>query len=156
MNKLKFLLVMAIAIFSISAADAQTSKKKNKIKKHQTAMHYQCPMNCEGEKTYLKNGKCPVCGMQMKPVKASVAHALYQCPTKCEGEKTYGNAGKCPVCGMALAKVEKENAAATYLCPMKCEEDKTYEKPGKCPVCKMDFTKTETKKASGHEGHNHD
>lgn len=27
---------------------------------------YQCPMKCEGEKTYSKAGKCPECGMTMK------------------------------------------------------------------------------------------
>ncbi len=96
---------MAIAIFSFTAADAQTSKQKSKMKKAKTAMHYQCPMKCEGDKTYHKNGKCPVCGMQMKPVKASVAHATYQCPMKCEGDKTYAKAGKCPVCNMDLKKM---------------------------------------------------
>jgi hypothetical protein len=60
-------------------------------------------MKCEGDKTYHKNGKCPVCNMQMTAVKASVAHiASYQCPMKCEGEKTYAKAGKCHVCNMEL------------------------------------------------------
>ena len=31
---------------------------------------YQCPMKCEGEKTYEKAGTCPVCGMDLKPVEA--------------------------------------------------------------------------------------
>lgn len=26
---------------------------------------YQCPMNCEGNKTYNQPGKCPVCNMQL-------------------------------------------------------------------------------------------
>jgi hypothetical protein len=30
---------------------------------------YQCPMKCEGEKTYDKAGKCPKCGMDMKKMK---------------------------------------------------------------------------------------
>lgn len=30
---------------------------------------YQCPMKCEGEKTYDSAGKCPVCTMDMKEVK---------------------------------------------------------------------------------------
>ncbi len=58
-------------------------------------------MKCEGEKTYHKNGKCPVCKMQMKPVKA-VANANFQCPMQCEGDKMYAKAGKCPVCNMKL------------------------------------------------------
>ena len=26
---------------------------------------YQCPMNCEGNKTYNQPGECPVCSMQL-------------------------------------------------------------------------------------------
>lgn len=35
---------------------------------------YQCPMKCEGEKTYDKLGKCPKCGMDLKDVKSHVDH----------------------------------------------------------------------------------
>jgi hypothetical protein len=28
---------------------------------------FQCPMKCEGEKTYNKPGKCPKCSMDLKP-----------------------------------------------------------------------------------------
>src|SRR5437016_4667737 len=27
---------------------------------------YQCPMRCEGAKTYLAPGRCPVCGMPLE------------------------------------------------------------------------------------------
>lgn len=30
---------------------------------------YQCPMKCEGDKTYDKPGDCPVCNMHLAPVK---------------------------------------------------------------------------------------
>ncbi|CAM3508787.1 MULTISPECIES: heavy metal-binding domain-containing protein [Aquirufa] len=30
---------------------------------------YQCPMKCEGNKTYAKKGKCPACTMELKAVK---------------------------------------------------------------------------------------
>jgi protein SCO1 len=30
---------------------------------------YQCPMKCEGDKTYDKPGTCPVCGMDLEEVK---------------------------------------------------------------------------------------
>ena len=29
---------------------------------------YQCPMKCEGDKTYYKPGYCPVCNMYLKPI----------------------------------------------------------------------------------------
>jgi len=30
---------------------------------------YQCPMKCEGDKTYIAPGNCPVCNMHLSPVK---------------------------------------------------------------------------------------
>ncbi|HWR32695.1 MAG TPA: heavy metal-binding domain-containing protein, partial [Chitinophagaceae bacterium] len=74
---------------------------------------YQCPMKCEGEKTYDQPGKCPVCHMSLKKISEA---ELYRCPMKCEGEKTYNKPGKCPVCGMSLRKISPaavpENSAA--------------------------------------------
>lgn len=29
---------------------------------------YQCPMKCEGDKTYSEPGRCPVCGMFLAPL----------------------------------------------------------------------------------------
>lgn len=29
---------------------------------------YQCPMKCEGDKTYEEAGECPKCGMELKEV----------------------------------------------------------------------------------------
>ena len=29
---------------------------------------YQCPMQCEGDKTYTEDGSCPVCKMDLKPI----------------------------------------------------------------------------------------
>jgi Cu+-exporting ATPase len=36
---------------------------------NQQGTRYQCPMKCEGEKTYEKPGTCPVCNMHLAPVK---------------------------------------------------------------------------------------
>lgn len=36
--------------------------------KHFSAAIYQCPMRCEGEKTYSQPGNCPVCNMKLVPV----------------------------------------------------------------------------------------
>lgn len=38
------------------------------IKHEAHAASYQCPMECEGEKTYAEAGKCPVCKMDLKAV----------------------------------------------------------------------------------------
>lgn len=33
---------------------------------------YQCPMKCEGEKTYESEGKCPKCGMFLQKIDEKV------------------------------------------------------------------------------------
>ncbi|MFZ1559716.1 MAG: heavy metal-binding domain-containing protein [Saprospiraceae bacterium] len=35
---------------------------------------YQCPMKCEGEKTYDKPGKCPKCSMDLKEKNGHEGH----------------------------------------------------------------------------------
>ncbi len=35
---------------------------------------YQCPMKCEGEKTYDQPGKCPKCGMDLKEKEGNEGH----------------------------------------------------------------------------------
>lgn len=105
MRQVKIFLLMAVAVFSFNAVNAQ----KTKVKTNKPAVDtvaYQCPMKCEGDKTYSKAGKCPKCGMNLKAVAKPAAATVYQCPMKCEGDKTYDKAGKCPKCNMNLAKVE--------------------------------------------------
>ncbi|MEN9387020.1 MAG: hypothetical protein RLZZ185_1761, partial [Bacteroidota bacterium] len=43
-----------------------TTKKAKQEEKKEV---YQCPMKCEGTKTYSKKGKCPACTMDLKVVK---------------------------------------------------------------------------------------
>lgn len=31
----------------------------------ENSVNYQCPMHCEGDKTYNEPGDCPVCGMHL-------------------------------------------------------------------------------------------
>lgn len=33
---------------------------------------YQCPMKCEGEKTYSEKGSCPICNMDLKPIEKRI------------------------------------------------------------------------------------
>lgn len=40
----------------------------------QVAAVYQCPMKCEGEKTYDKPGKCPKCGMDLEEIEGHEGH----------------------------------------------------------------------------------
>ncbi len=108
MKQFKIILSMAIALFCFTAVNAQSTKAKtNKAAAANTAV-YQCPMKCEGDKTYSKPGKCPKCGMNLKSISKSVAAVKYQCPMKCEGDKTYAHEGKCPKCNMKFTKLSSK------------------------------------------------
>ena len=41
----------------------------------QTTTLYQCPMGCEGDKTYDTPGNCPVCNMKLVPVTENNQHS---------------------------------------------------------------------------------
>ncbi len=55
--------------------EVKTEKQENgdsdkEMKQSETAaVEYQCPMKCEGDKTYHEPGSCPVCKMDLKEVK---------------------------------------------------------------------------------------
>lgn len=112
MKQFKIILSMAIAVFCFTAVNAQSTKTKNKTAIADTVV-YQCPMKCEGEKTYEKAGKCPKCNINLKAIAKPVA-AVYQCPMKCEGTKTYSKEGKCPDCNMKLSKVEAKKETTNH------------------------------------------
>lgn len=50
---------------------------------HNHTMHsedsYQCPMKCEGDKTYNEAGNCPVCNMKLVPVGNKSSHSHHHC-----------------------------------------------------------------------------
>ena len=123
---------------------------------------YICPMFCEGEdKIYHEPGRCPVCGMFLRPVEkvqkpaphakhqhghanahekpvASASNAgKYYCPMMCEGDKVYDKFGSCPVCGMNLEKIPEMTVKVEYTCPMHPEIVQVH--PGNCPICGMDL-----------------
>ena len=107
MKQIRTILSMAIAFSCFTVANSQSV-----ITAADTVV-YQCPMKCEGDKTYDKAGKCPTCNMNLKAISKPVA-AMYQCPMKCEGDKTYDKAGKCPKCNMNLSKVEIKKEAKEH------------------------------------------
>lgn len=60
----KLALVFSI-LFSVilSSCNTDSSTDTDKIQ-----TEYQCPMKCEGDKTYVEEGSCPVCKMDLKPI----------------------------------------------------------------------------------------
>jgi Cu2+-exporting ATPase len=73
------LLLLAGGI-TFTACSSRGNKTKTETKaevknqdKKETA-EYQCPMKCEGDKTYDKPGNCPVCGMHLKKIAMADGH----------------------------------------------------------------------------------
>lgn len=81
---------------------------------------YYCPMECEGEKLYFKQGRCPVCNMFLVPIEEREDQR--------NKPKTYSKTN--------LPESFKDKIGE-YFCPMFCESDKTYESDSRCPVCHM-------------------
>lgn len=75
---------------------------------------YECPMHCEGDKTYVKPGDCPVCGMDLIEQPKINKGVKYTCPM--HPEIIRDQPGDCPICGMDLVPIETEVE----------EENKTY------------------------------
>ena len=95
----------------ISEAKKETSKGNG------TGTFY-CPMHCEGDKTYSKEGNCPVCGMDLVEEQnlSSTSSEQWTCPMHPEIVKD--QAGACPLCGMDLVPMQPDLSA----------EEKTYKK----------------------------
>jgi len=77
-------------------------------------------MECEGEKLYFKQGRCPVCNMFLVPIEEREDHR--------NKPQTYSKTN--------LPESFKDKIG-DYFCPMFCEGDKTYESDSGCPVCHM-------------------
>jgi Cu2+-exporting ATPase len=89
--------------------------KEKHIPKPNNDGKFYCPMHCEGDKMYDKEGDCPVCGMDLVQ-QASVAKSLqYTCPM--HPEIVEDAPGSCPICGMDLVPLVPDDA-----------ENKTYQK----------------------------
>ncbi|MDR2235769.1 MAG: heavy metal translocating P-type ATPase [Chryseobacterium sp.] len=103
---------------------------------------YYCPMECEGEKVYFKQGeRCPVCNMYLVPIEEKHAKDPNHKPT---------------YSAMHLPESFKDNIGK-YYCPMFCEGDKTYDSDTGCPVCHMhleEITEELVKNISS-QGHSH-
>lgn len=64
---LKFGAVAVIALGGIAFTSCGGGHEESlEIEHHEHVAMYQCPMKCEGEKTYDEAGSCPVCNMDLK------------------------------------------------------------------------------------------
>jgi uncharacterized Fe-S radical SAM superfamily protein PflX len=53
---------------SVALNDDSLIHQHEQENQDQPQTRYQCPMKCEGEKTYDQPGTCPVCNMKLAPV----------------------------------------------------------------------------------------
>ena len=93
-------------------------EEKPKIKHISTANNngkFYCPMHCEGDKMYDKEGDCPVCGMDLVQQASTSKSTKYTCPM--HPEIVADAPGNCSICGMDLVPLVPEDA-----------ENKTYQK----------------------------
>lgn len=107
---------------------------------------YYCPMECEGDKVYFKQGqRCPDCNMYLVPIEEKLAKDPNHKPT-------YSSTN--------LPENFKDNIGK-YYCPMFCESDKVYDEKVDCPVCNMhleEITEDLVKNSVSHthsHSHNH-
>ena len=125
---------------------------------------YICPMPEHVSIQYEHPGNCPLCGMTLVPVTASLLERIqpggrveyYVCPMPEHADVHLDKPGKCPRCGMTLIPVMAAPSApkpaapaaaaplpaTLYTCPMASHADVVSDKPGKCPKCAMELVPT--------------
>lgn len=69
------LLLTAVMFFTSCGSGSSESKTDNTATEQTANAKYQCPMKCEGEKTYDKPGQCPVCNMDLKKLEDTHEHS---------------------------------------------------------------------------------
>lgn len=111
---------------------------------------YYCPMECEGEKVYFKQGeRCPVCKMFLVPIEEKNQDTRTENQENDQHSKIENHKTVTP------NKVELSNLeSGKYYCPMFCEGDKVYDSNVGCPVCGMDLVKIPGKNSENEKDEN--
>lgn len=71
----QLLIFYSIAFFSLLVA---CGEKKETTANGDATGPYACPMRCEGDKVYAEPGQCPVCGMDLQPMRDVGASPGYE------------------------------------------------------------------------------
>jgi len=75
---LAFMAMAAVTFTSCKNSPKTTEKSETTEKSVETEQmavaEYDCPMKCEGDKTYAEMGSCPECGMDLISVKDESNH----------------------------------------------------------------------------------
>ncbi|PWK17657.1 SCO family protein [Xanthomarina spongicola] len=71
MKYFKILFSVFVLVMTLASCNSNKSEKAS----DELAV-YQCPMKCEGEKTYSEAGSCPVCKMDLQPIESEDSKIL--------------------------------------------------------------------------------
>lgn len=75
---MKRIILLTALVFTVSITFNACKSEKREVKKEQVSSDekkdmaiakYQCPMKCEQEKTFEKEGECSVCKMKLRKIK---------------------------------------------------------------------------------------
>jgi Cu2+-exporting ATPase len=102
----------------------KTDPSKIKVSPIHNTIGYYCPMHCEGDKTYPEPGRCPVCGMNLVPVKGGDKHHEHHDSHEHHHREV-------------LLQEEPAKVETIYTCPM--HPQIRQNKPGSCPICGMNL-----------------
>ena len=78
--------------------------------------YYVCPMPEHVDILYEEPGQCPICGMELVPVRRKAGHVEtpridhWTCPMPEHSSVHSNGPGKCPICGMSLIPVPVDAA----------------------------------------------
>lgn len=145
-------------------------------------LFYVCPMPEHVDILYDSAGKCPLCGMELIPVRRRAGHvekpaaSYWTCPMPEHAQVREKGLGKCPICGMSLIPVpepklepapesqheherEDDASGAYWTCPMPEHAQVRENGPGKCPICGMKLVQRPEQESgdgsAGEDGHVH-
>ena len=72
MKKITFMIALLLGGTAITTSCSGGDKENTE--QNSEGGIYQCPMKCEGDKTYKEPGQCPVCNMDLEKVEDHSAH----------------------------------------------------------------------------------
>ena len=105
-------LILALTVISFVSCKNETAKPATTSTETATAaVQYICPMNCEKGKTYDKPGACPVCHMDLEPLKAETAANTATYYTAMVANPAQLEAGKAALLSFTPKIKGNENAA---------------------------------------------
>lgn len=97
----------------VDAAPPGESASAGETAASEGRLYYVCPMPEHVDVLYDRPGDCPLCGMDMVPVRRQAGHIeqtladYWTCPMSEHAHVRADGPGKCPLCGMSLVPVAR-------------------------------------------------